>query len=124
MRSVVNPILMQPKFVKKYIPVIDSIVKDFMSQISTIQDDKGETPANFSEYVNRWSLESIMAIVLDTRLGLMDFSNKTIKGEKIAKAVRKIFVLGLEFELKPSLWRVYETKEFKELIQAYNDLTK
>jgi cytochrome P450 family 12 len=124
MRSVVNPILMQPRFVKNYIPTIDGIVNDFMQNIPSLQDDKGEMPANFSEYLNRWSLESITAIVLEKRLGLMDLSNKTGDGEKIAKAVRKILVDGMEFELKPTIWRVYETKAFKELMGAYNELTE
>lgn len=124
MRSVVNPILMQPRFVKRYIPVIDSIVNDFMANIPVIQDEKGEMPANFGEYLNRWSLESITAIVLDKRLGLMDFTNKTHFGERIVKAVRKILVLGLEFEMKPTIWRLYETTEFKELMKAYNELTE
>lgn len=95
-----------------------------MANIPIIQDGKGEMPANFGEYLNRWSLESITAIVLDKRLGLMDFANKTIFGEQICKAVRKIIVLGLEFEMKPSIWRIYETTEFKELMQAYNELTE
>lgn len=124
MRSVINPILMQPRFVKSYIPTIDGIVNDFLRNIPKIQDENGETPANFNEFINRWSLESITAVVMEKRLGLMDFDNTTIAGEKIAKAVRKILTLGLEFEMKPSIWRYYETKEFKELMEAYNDLTE
>jgi cytochrome P450 family 12 len=52
-------------------------------RIKIIRDDKNETPANFSEEVNRWSLESISCIALDTRLGVlnndtMDENAKTI----------------------------------------------
>lgn len=115
---------MQPKFVKNYIPLVDSVVFDFMKNIRILQDDKGEMPANFGDYLNRWSLESITAISLDKRLGLMDFQANSAFGEKIAKTVRKIFVLGLEFEMKPTVWKIYETKGFKELMQAYEDLTK
>lgn len=124
MRMIINPILMHPKLVKSYIPTIDRIVQDFLSNLPSIQDEKGETPANFNDYLNRWSLESITAVVLEKRLGLMDFKNTAEDGLKIAAAIRKIFVLGVEFEMKPSLWRVYESKQFKELIQAYDDLTE
>lgn len=124
MRSAVNPVLMQPKTVKSYIPTIDAIVCEFLHHLPSIQDEKGEMPANFREYLNRWSLESIVMIALEKRLGLMDFKNSSEIGEKITKAVRKIFVLGLDFEMKPTLWRVYETKEFKELMQAYDDVTE
>lgn len=124
MRTAVNPILMQPKLVKSYIPTIDGIVNDFMKNIEDIQDENGEMPANFTDYLNRWSLESITAISLETRLGLMDFKGKNEVGEKLSKTVRKILTLGMEFEMKPSVWRVYKTKQFKELMDAYNDLTK
>lgn len=124
MRTVINPILMQPKLIKSYIPTIDNIVRDFIVNIPSLQDDKGEMPADFNDYLNRWSLESVTAIALDKRLGLMDFKNASAEGLKIAKAVRKIFVLGVECEMKPSPWRYYKTKAFKELIQAYDDLTK
>lgn len=121
---VINPILMQPKLVKSYIPTIDNIVKDFIANIPSIQDDKAEMPANFNEYLNRWSLESIAAIVLEKRLGLMNFQNITDDALKIVKVIRKILTLSVEFEMKPSLWKIYESKKFKELIQAYDDLTE
>lgn len=121
---VINPILMQPKLVKSYIPTIDRIVQDFIANLPSIQDDKGETPANFNDYLNHWSLESITAVALEKRLGLMDCKNPNKDGLKIAKAIRTILTLGVEFEMKPSLWRIYESKQFKELIQAYDDLTE
>lgn len=115
---------MKPQTVSSYIPLIDSIVNDFMKNIPLIQNEKGEMPPDFSEYVNLWSLESITAIVLEKRLGLMDFKKKNEDGMKIARAVRKIILLSMDYELKPSIWRYYETKGFKELLQAYNDLTE
>lgn len=115
---------MQPRLVRYYIPTIDNIVNGFFSSIPKILDDNCETPANFNEYLNRWSLESITAVALEKRLGLMDFENPQSVGVRIAKAVRKILNLGLEFEMKPSIWRFYETKEFKELMEAYNELTE
>lgn len=33
-------------------------------------DNKNETPANFNDYLNQWSLESIACITLNRRLGL------------------------------------------------------
>lgn len=115
---------MQPKTVKSYIPTIDSIVCEFLHHLPSIQDDKGEMPGNFNEYLNRWSLESIVMIAMEKRLGLMDLENSSEIGEKITKTVRRIFTLGIDFEMKPSFWRVYENNDFKELMAAYNDLTE
>lgn len=124
MRTAVNPILMQPRTVKSYIPLIDSIATEFIEKIPSLQDDKKEMPDNFSEYLNRWTLESIVAIALEKRLGLLDFNQLDPRAEKLMKTVRKIFVLGAEFEFKPTVWRWYETKAFKELLGVYDDLTK
>lgn len=124
MRQAVNPIIMKPQIVSSYIPLIDSVVNDFMKNIPLIQNEKGEMPADFSEYLNLWSLESIAAIAMEKRLGLMDFKHKSEEGMKIAKAVRKIVLLSVDIEMKPSIWRYYETKAFKELITAYDELTE
>lgn len=122
MRSVVNPILMQPRIVKSYIPIIDQIVMEFFENIPKLQDKNGEMPGNFHEFLNRWSLESITAITLEKRLNLMNF--KENEGEKIQRAIRKILTLSVDFEMKPSLWKVYKTKSFLELMQAHDDLTE
>lgn len=124
MGTAVNPILMQPRTVKSYIPLIDSIATEFIKKIPSLQDDKKEMPDNFSEYLNRWTLESIVAIALEKRLGLLDFNQLDPRAGKLMKTVRKIFEDGAEFEFKPSLWRWYKTKAFKELIGVYDDLTQ
>lgn len=124
MRSAINPILMKPRTVKSYIPIIDEIANEFIENIPKIQDANGEMPGNFHQLLNRWSLESITAITLEERLGLMNLELLNTHGLKIQETIRKIITLAAEFEMKPSLWKIYETKKFKELLQAYDDLTK
>jgi cytochrome P450 family 12 len=124
MRSATNPILMKPRLVKSYIPIIDGIVNDFIKIIPKIQHENGEMPANFHEFLNRWTLESITAITLEKRLGLMDIRTEESNGIQIQRAIRKILSLAGELERKPSLWKVYKTTTFKELMQAYDDLTE
>lgn len=71
MRSAVNPVMLKPKTVRAYIPVIDQIAIDFVGKIRTIGDEKQEMPANFGLELNKWSLESIAVIALEHRLGLI-----------------------------------------------------
>lgn len=104
--------------------MIDQIVNEFMANIPKIQDENGEMPGNFHEYLNRWTLESITAITLEKRLGLMNFDDLDNLGMKVQKTIRKIFNMGMDFEIKPSVWKIYKTKSFDELMQALNDLTK
>jgi cytochrome P450 family 12 len=124
MRSATNPILMKPRLVKSYIPLIDEIVNDFIQIIPKIQHENGEMPANFHEFLNRWTLESITAITLEKRLGLMDIKTEESNGIQIQRAIRKILNLAGELERKPSVWKVYRTTTFKELMRAYDDLTE
>jgi cytochrome P450 family 12 len=124
MRTAVNPILMNPRLVKSYIPLIDGIVNEFIAIIPKIQDKTGEMPENFQSFLNSWSLESITAITLEKRLGLLNLDIVNEDGKKIQQLIRKILTLGADFEMKPSIWKVYETKDFKELLQAFDGLTE
>lgn len=54
----------------------------------------------------------------------MDFRNVNVFGERVAKVARKIFTIGVEFEFQPSIWKIYQTKRFKELMGAFNELTE
>lgn len=124
MRSASNPIMMKPQTVKSYIPIIDEIVKEFVDNIPKVMDENGELPGNFHEYLNRWSLESITAITLEKRLGLTNFKDTDGLGMQIQRAIRRIISMGMEFEMKPSVWRFYKTKGFHELMKAYDELTE
>lgn len=44
----------------------------FCSRLAKKRDDKNELPANFGDYLNKWSLESVACIALDTRLNIMN----------------------------------------------------
>lgn len=124
MRSVANPILMQPLVVNSYIPVIDEIANEFIENIPKIQDGNGEMPGNFHDYINRLMLESIVAITLEKRLGMTNFSSNNELGSMISKNIRKIINMGLEYETKLPFWKIYKTENFKEYLKAYDDLTE
>lgn len=115
---------MQPKIVQIYIPRVDELVSEFVTRIKTKLDDKNETPANFLNELNRWSLESIGCITLNTRLGVMDDNNQDPRAKRIIKLVRKMFELTYQFEVLPSPWRYYKSKKFKELMAVNDGITE
>ncbi|CAO1429463.1 unnamed protein product [Diamesa hyperborea] len=120
-RTTVNPVLMQPKIVQHYVPVVDEIVRQFLKNLTTQHlDDNNETPANFLDLVSSWALESIGRIALDTRFGILDGEN--VMAQEMIVLMRRFFQLGVEFEFQPSIWRFYETKKFKELMAVYDKL--
>lgn len=53
-----------------------------------IRDEKNEVPADFSDFVNHWSLESISCIILDKRLGLLKENNNDENAQKMIKVCR------------------------------------
>ncbi|CAO1351187.1 unnamed protein product [Diamesa serratosioi] len=123
MRTVVNPVLLQPRIAKMYIPRIDEISAEFVGIIAKKRDEKNEVPANFGDYLNKWSLESVTCIALDTRLNIMNDTSDDENSQKLIKLIRQFFVLGYDFEVMPSVWRVYETKAFKNLLNVYDEMT-
>lgn len=50
-----------------------------------LRDAANEVPANFNDYANMWSLESIACITLNTRIGLMSDSHRDENGQKLIK---------------------------------------
>lgn len=75
--------MMQPKTVTRYIGVVDKIAEDFVTRIRSIRDDKNEVPADFSNEMNKWALESIAYIGLDQRLGLLKETDPHSDGQKL-----------------------------------------
>lgn len=75
MRSIVNPIMLQPKTVRAYIPAIDDVAKDFVAKMKMIGDENQEMPATFGYELNKWALESIAVIALEHRLGVITNDN-------------------------------------------------
>jgi cytochrome P450 family 12 len=85
LRTLVNPVLLKPKTMKLYIPQVDEIAQDFIKMVMKKRDSNNEVPANFSEILNLWSLESIACISLNQRLGLL---NENYHDENAAKMIK------------------------------------
>lgn len=49
------------------------------------RDESNEVPANFSDYLNMWSLESITCISLNQRLGLLNDDHKDENAMQLIK---------------------------------------
>lgn len=122
-RSIVNPVLMQPKTVDLYVDKIDGVTRDLVEIIKKARDENDQTPADFSRYMERWSLESIGTVALDTRLGVLHPS-KDNKGDRLAYAMDQMFELSFDLEAKPSLWRYFSTPKFLKLMRMFDESTK
>lgn len=95
MRSVVNPVMLKPNTVRAYIPAIDDVAGDFVAKIKSMGDENQEMPANFGFELNKWALESIALIALETRLGVITNDNDP-EVQKIIQ-VKALCVLSFMF---------------------------
>lgn len=81
-------------------------------------------PANFSDHVNNWSLESVGAIAFEKRLNVLSGKSEDDKARELVKLVRIFFHQTAAVEGKPPFWKYFETKPFKELTSTLDDLTE
>lgn len=94
-----------------------------LHRIKEIRQPNKEMPDNFFGELNKWSLESIAAIALDTRIGCFDKITNP-KVERMIEAVRNFFQLIHELEFEPSLWRYIATPSFKKMMRELDVLEK
>lgn len=81
-----------------------------------------EVPDTFEEELNRWTLESVSVVALDKQLGLLTDKRNDPTASKLFQSLNDFFTLAYEIEFKPSIWRYYQTKTFKKLINAIDTL--
>lgn len=122
-RSKINPVMLQPKTVKMYVEKVDNVALDFLQKVRQIRNaDTLEMPNDFGNELNKWALESIGVIALDTRVGaLMD---DTKDGRQIIELVKNFFVLSYELDVALSIWKYYKTPQFKKLMWTFDEMTK
>lgn len=85
--------MMQPKTVKLYVGDVESITNDFIERIRVIRDEQNEMPADFSNELNKWSLESISYIALSRRLGLLKETDSSSKGQQLIEVCWRVLEL-------------------------------
>ncbi|EAT41552.1 AAEL006827-PA [Aedes aegypti] len=122
-RSTVNPVMLQPKTVKLYVNKLDKVALQLMGLMINMRDSKNELPANFKQWINRWALESMGVLALDTRFGLLD-SKQSVEAQIIVTNLQEFFELTYQLDVLPSIWRYYKTASFKRLITVLDRITE
>uniref|UniRef100_A0A182Q8U9 Cytochrome P450 n=1 Tax=Anopheles farauti TaxID=69004 RepID=A0A182Q8U9_9DIPT len=122
-RKTVNPIMMQPKIIKQYVSKVDVVAQEFMEIVHGLRDEKNELPANFNEYLNRWALETMGVLVLDTRLGVLDRA-QTPEVKRWTELTKDAVELFYTLDVLPSPWRKIKTPGFHKLMRTLDELTQ
>nr|XP_019551561.3 cytochrome P450 CYP12A2-like isoform X1 [Aedes albopictus] len=122
-RTAVNPVMLQPKIVKLYVDKLDAVAQEFMKIMVRIRDDKNELPGDFSQWLNRWALETMGVLALDTRLGVLDDSESE-EAKLIVNNIRQFFELTYQLDVLPSVWKYYKSPTFNKLMKVLDSLTE
>ncbi|XP_034661848.1 probable cytochrome P450 12a4, mitochondrial [Drosophila subobscura] len=118
-RSIVNPVLMQPKNVRLYYKKMSQVNQEFVQRIKALRDiETQEAPDNFIDVLNRWTLESVSVVALDKQLGLLKESVNNEEALKLFSYLDDFFELTADLELKPSAWRYFKTPKLMKLMKA------
>ncbi|XP_011185299.2 probable cytochrome P450 12e1, mitochondrial [Zeugodacus cucurbitae] len=123
-RTAVNPVLMQPKNAKLYLNTLLEVNDEFLERIRHIRDPSTlEVPGDFHDDINRLTLEGVVGIALNTRLGMIHKNRDTPESKLLLKEIRNFFDLTEEIEVKPSIWKIIKTPKFHKLMATLDTLT-
>lgn len=118
-RTVVNPILMQPRVVPQYVHNMDVVANDFLKIVRKLagQNAANEMPANFENELNKWALESICLIAMEKRLGCLD-DTPNPEVQKIIESVITAFNLMFKLDFQVSFWKWFSTPDWKLFVKC------
>ncbi|XP_014097072.1 cytochrome P450 CYP12A2 [Bactrocera oleae] len=123
-RTAVNPVLMQPKNAKLYLNTLLEVNDEFLERIRHIRDPLTlEVPDDFQDDINRLTLESVVGIALNTRLGMIHNNRDNPESKIFLKEIRNLFELSEKIEIKPSIWKIIKTPKFHQLMKTLDTLT-
>ncbi|XP_032596215.2 probable cytochrome P450 12a4, mitochondrial [Drosophila grimshawi] len=124
-RSIVNPVLMQPKNVRLYYKKMSQVNCEFVERIKAIRDPNSlEMPDNFIDYIQRWTLESISVVALDKQLGLLKERRLDENAKLLFKSLDEFFEYAAVLEMQASPWRYIQTPMLKKLMNAFDNIQK
>ncbi|CAK1578092.1 unnamed protein product [Parnassius mnemosyne] len=122
LRSMVNPVILQPKTIKLYSTILDEVAVDMIERMRSIRDENNMIRGDLSEEMNLWALESIGVVALGGRLNCFDPNlpaDSPVK--KLIQIVHDIFNTANKLDFQPSLWRYYPTKTYKRAMKLYEE---
>ncbi|XP_059477794.1 probable cytochrome P450 49a1 [Neocloeon triangulifer] len=124
-RTVANQPMMRIEVANLYVPKSDEVSKDFVKLAKQLRGSNMEMPEDFKNEINKWALESISLIALDTRLGCLQLNlAKDSEAQQMIDAVINVFNLSFELDFKLPIWKLIATKELKEFIKYEEDILR
>ncbi|XP_063919256.1 cytochrome P450 CYP12A2-like isoform X2 [Zophobas morio] len=118
-RTIVNPIMMQPKNIAQYTDKMNLVADELVENIKYLatQNKDGEMPSDFKNELYKWALESVAVVTLDTHLGCLKQGLKPdAEPEKMIYSATQFFDLMYKLDILPSVWKLVSTKDWKKFV--------
>ncbi|XP_055902449.1 cytochrome P450 CYP12A2-like [Eupeodes corollae] len=124
-RSMVNPILMQPRNANLYLNNMLAVSDEFLERIREIRDPKTmEVPDTFEDEINRLTFESVAVIALNRQFGLIRKNRNDNEAKLIFETLRSFFELSVVLDMGPPIWKYIKTKKFHQQMKNYETLSE
>ncbi|CAB3256711.1 unnamed protein product [Arctia plantaginis] len=121
-RSKVNSTMLDPKNVQRYSTQIDEVALDMIERIRSLRDHNNVFCGEFDKEMNLWALESVAVIALGRRINCFAPKTDDVLVEKLINCTHELFEIASNLDYKPSIWKYYATKNFKNAMQVYGDI--
>nr|WCC58035.1 cytochrome P450 [Pharsalia antennata] len=126
-RSVINPILMQPRTAQQYVGSMDKVANELIDNIRffSSQSHNNEMPEDFENELYKWAMESVGVIALDKHFGCLNLNAPMdSEAQKIISSVNEMFKLMYRLDVLPSIWKYIETPSWKRYVKVLDFLTE
>ncbi|XP_066598836.1 probable cytochrome P450 301a1, mitochondrial isoform X2 [Prorops nasuta] len=117
-RKIVNKVMLKPQVTKQYLAGINKVAEDFIERIKDIRNDKNEMPDDFANELNKWGLESVSFVAVNTRLGCLGKNlAEDSEPQKIIRAIQESLRLMYFLNGVPNFSAYYPTRRWREYVK-------
>ncbi|XP_033754448.1 cytochrome P450 27C1-like [Pecten maximus] len=122
-RSVLSQRMLKPKVVSEYTGVMNEVADSFMDRIRLLRDtsdQSGYIPGLVNE-LNKWSTETIAAVLLEKRLGFYD-ENVPADAQEFINSVISMFLTGHQLMVFANVHKALGTKVWREHVRSMDSI--
>nr|XP_004666698.2 cholesterol side-chain cleavage enzyme, mitochondrial [Jaculus jaculus] len=123
-RVVLNQEVMVPEVIKNFVPLLDSVARDFVKVLHRRiqQQNSGNFSGDMSDDLFRFAFESITSVMFGQRLGMLE-ERVDPESQKFIDAIYQMFHTSVPMlNLPPGLFRLFRTKTWRDHVAAWDTI--
>ncbi|XP_069111936.1 cytochrome P450 27C1-like [Argopecten irradians] len=122
-RSVLSQRMLKPKVVAEYTGEMNEVSDAFMNRIRHLRDssDQGGAVPGLVNELNKWSTETIAAVLLEKRLGFYD-ENVPEDAQEFINSVISMFLTGHQLMVFANVHKALGTRVWREHVRSMDSI--